>query len=286
PIAPIYDVEEGTVFSDGQLRVTSNALKEGETISVFANGHLIGRNKVVRARGFNRLNVDVRDLPEGLEAPFEFRFASDASGAEVIKSLLVQEPGDIVRGLGDVAADMRIAALFPDRIEFVFNVVRSPNEPRPMTLAKDGKVVAKAHSERSASSSKSVTPVQHRIAFPLDIVLAEGDEVEVFDTLAGKVVFAEFIQWTQVVGGLIDGQTQLEARLEALEKRVSQLSADVNFTSWRAREHLLLERIDLFYGLIQDRLDREFRKSSPRRRLSGPTRPADRQIDANEIEGT
>ena len=281
-------IVEGVQLQNGRIRLVSRTLPVGTSLSVYVNGHLVGAGALAAFAAGNDVaqcvDIDLKTLPP-IEFPFEFRFADDATGGEAHASLLVKDVHEFVAAMGDEPAGVTLEALYEDRMDFAFDVGFAPETGRRLALKINGRKISQGLSK--GASAKSGSRVRHSISLDLTVPFRDGSVVELVDIQSGRTVFRQIPTWTDIVGALTLGQKTLHSRLETLERDVQKMSVSMSLLSGQGRERLLLDRLDMFYALIQDRLDKELRVLNPPSRGGQDLPvPADRDIGAAEIEGT
>ncbi|RJF86448.1 hypothetical protein D3874_04910 [Oleomonas cavernae] len=206
----------------------------------------------VHAAPEGKVAVPVKEFPL-VSFPCEVRFATN--GIAVGGVFRVRDADTLIRKLGGVGMNAELTGFFGDAVEFSLVVPQAPAYARDLVLKIDNEIVGEAKSQPSEKIGAPSQP--QRIWIELPTQLYNGGVLALEDHATGQIVFEEPVGSVKMVGAIARSQRNLLNRIDDLEREQRRLIEQANVNSIQARERLLMERIDLFYSLIQDRLNRE-----------------------------
>ena len=219
--------------------------------------------------------------------PAELRGVVPRTGAEVAAALVVPDAAFLMRLVGPPKLRAAIAAIRDDEVVFDLVLSTLPGYAREFALR-----VSADEPSIAISRPRDANSGHHDLSFEVRGLLRDGDYLELIDVATEAVVYSMSATWMNLMEPLRLRLRDMEARQEKSERYLTQMRARLEATANVSRDRQLLERLDLYYYLVNDRLDRELRWLEERVSPAGPASlPAREQaapttkILARSVEG-
>ena len=262
-------------IEDGVLRVSvaDPRAKRGSVVEAFVGDHLVGATALRAGKPGLLGSIDLIDFPV-VEFPAQLRLMH--AGRELSPQMRFDDPDAVLRAAGPPNLTATLQGASGDTASFAVTVDRVRRYGRRLALLVDGAVAGAAMSAPDADGA-------HRAAFAVS--LRAGQSLVVRDVASGAASEPIELQAHELPIAGMAQIARLEARLDAAEREATSLRRQLDATVALSRERMLLDRLDLFYLMLNERIDREVRV------LGGPPpargRPAPPVITfrPSEVEG-
>jgi hypothetical protein len=246
---------------DGSLAYTFEAtagVVEGDAIEAFAGDYLIGSAKASKGRGANvafSARIPLHSLPR-IEFPVEVRSVLTRTGQEIAAIVPLRDAAALLQAAGAPRVKVDLTSVSDRAVSFDLTVETLPDYPRECVLHINGADVGNATSQLLAFDGHPAS-ITHEITFPLRALLRDGAYVEITDVATGIGIYASSITWMNIMGPVLTNLKRLQARYDTLSSYFERTQSRMDALANISRDKQLLDRLDMFYFLINDRLDRE-----------------------------
>jgi hypothetical protein len=276
-------------FEDGApvLRVAATAVTgDGNDVELYAGDRCLA---VAPLRGGRQqegeeLSARFEDFdPPMLEFPANLRAVMVRSGEELGTGLVARDANALLAALGLPDIRLQLAGIGPDRLDFEIQLGRLTAYPRSFRLLLDGRETSEA-----LSVQRHGAPGWQDLTLAIPAPLSNGTHVELFDIATGSQVFTIAATWMNLVWPVVLKEQMLERQLEQCRKDILSLNARLTRVLDLDRDRLLLERLDLFYFLLNQRIDRLAHDPSPAVQpepADSPPAPGPLQVLPRALEG-
>ena len=253
PVVASLKVEDGTLAYAFE---SETGVAEGDAIEAFAGDYLIGSVNAIRAKGDTAAAlISLHRLPR-LEFPVEIRSVLTRTGQEIAGVVPLRDAAALLQSAGAPRMKIDLASVSDRAVSFDFTVETLPEYPRECTLHINGADVGNAVSKPMPFDGHPAT-LTHEITFPLRALLRDGAYVEITDVATGIGIYASSITWMNIMGPVLTNLKRLQARYDELSAYLERAQSRMDALANISRDKQLLDRLDMFYFLINDRLDRE-----------------------------
>ncbi len=228
-------------------------------LSLFCGDYALGEAPIVPKAGDFAAQFSLAGLPP-LHGPFEFRFMLADTGAELKPSFTVHDAEALLAASGPGPIWCSLAAVDGRTISFHIVPEHLPLFARRIELMVDGVTLGAATSvpPKPAEAGQIAANAEHLLTFPLSGMLRDGALIELVDTGTGTLVHSQALTWAAIASALMGAQKILDERQTRMAAELARLRAKLGAVGDISRDVLMLERLDLYHGLVMDRLDREF----------------------------
>jgi hypothetical protein len=227
-----------------------------DAVEVFVDDYLIGSDNVRWDNASNALLaiISLIDMPP-VSFPVVFRSKLQKRGVE-LPVIAIDSLKDLLRSNTAVKGSIEIVGIQSNMLRCETMIVVLPSYAREFSLFVNSAPVGSTLSEPvEKSAGQSIT--KHRINFCLKNILRDGDHIEIIENDTGSVYFSETLTWMNLVGGLVGELKLLDRKLDQALARVSELSSRLDVLANISNERLLMDRLDLYYHLLNERIERE-----------------------------
>jgi hypothetical protein len=244
---------------DGSLAYTFGAttgVVERDVIEAFAGDYRIGSVNTVKAKGDTAAAlISLHHLPR-MEFPTEVRSVLTRTGQEIAGVLPLRDAAALLRSAGPPRMTIDLASVSDRAVSFDLTVETLPEYPRECMLHINGADAGNAMSKPPPFEGHPAA-LTHEITFPLRALLRDGAYVEITDVATGTGIYASSITWMNIMGPVLANLKRLQARYDTLSSYFERAQSRMDALANISRDKQLLDRLDMFYFLINDRLDRE-----------------------------
>jgi hypothetical protein len=259
------EVESGVLktsvnLRDGCLVYNLHELTDGdeEAVEVFVEDYLIGSDAVRwdSADDVFQAIVSLGDLPP-VSFPAVLRSKLQKKGIE-LPVIAIDSLKDLLQSNARVKGSIEIVGIQSNVLRCETTIAALPRFAREFSLFVNSTPNGTALSEPGEKGAGR--PVsRHKINFGLKNMLRDGDHIEIIENETGSVSFSETLTWMNLVGGLVGELKLLDNKLEKALSQVEELSVRLNVLANISNERLLMDRLDLYYYLLNERIEREVR---------------------------
>ncbi len=263
------------VIEDGVLRVSvaDAKAKRGSVVEAFVGDHLVGAAALRAGRQGLFGGIDMVDFPV-VEFPAQLRLMH--AGRELSPRVRFDDADAVLRAAGPPRLTATLTGASGDAASFAVTVDRVRHYGRRMALLLDG-------AERGVALSAPDAAGAHRVTFAVS--LRTGQSLVVRDVATGAASEPIELQAHELpIAGLAQ-IARLEARLDAAEREAASLRQRLDATVALSRERMLLDRLDLFYLMLNERIDREVRVLGGPPPRPVPAAPPVIAFRPSEVEG-
>jgi hypothetical protein len=260
-----------------------------DSVEVFVDDYWIG-SEAVRSDGGNaaaRAVVSLAALPP-VSFPAVFRSKLRNKGNE-LPVIAINSLADLLRSSNAGAGSIEIVGIQSDALRCETTINALPSFAREFSLFVNSAPINSALSE---PVEKGGTPgSKHKIHFRLKNMPRDGDHIEIVEAETGCVYFSETLTWMNLVGGLVGELKLLDSKLGRALARVDELSSRIDVLANISNERLLMDRLDLYYYLLNERIEREVRALRPpalvvsETSIPAPGGKENTSLSASAIEG-
>ena len=246
---------------DGSLSYTFEAttgVVEGDVIEAFAGDYLVGSAKASKGRGGNAAfaaRISLYHLPR-MEFPTEVRSVLTRTGQEIASVISLRDTAALLQSAGTPHIKIDLTSVSDRAVSFDLTVETLPEYPRECLLHVNGADVGNATSKPQPFEGHPAA-ITHEITFALRALLRDGAYVEITDVATGIGIYASSITWMNIMGPVLTNLKRLQAHYDALSSYFERAQSRMDALANISRDKQLLDRLDMFYFLINDRLDRE-----------------------------
>ncbi len=262
-------------IEDGVLRVTlaDPGAKRGSVVEAFVGDHLAGAAALRAGKQGLTAGIDLTDFPL-VEFPASLRLTH--AGRELSAQLRLDDADALLRAAGPPSMAPMLVGASDTAASFAVTVDRVRRYARRLTLLVDGAEIGTADSIVDDAGV-------HRATF--EVSLRAGQSLVLRDALtraASEPI--ELAAHALPVAGLAQ-IARLEARLDAAEREAVSLRRQLDASLALSRERMLLDRLDLFYLMLNERIDREVRVLGGPPPTAVPPAPPVIAYRPSEVEG-
>ena len=286
------------ILEGGQVSIrlaASGEAVKGDLIQLYAGDSLIGTGAIEEApRGAGLIcHVAVDQAPQ-LSFPAAIRALLPRLNVEIAPGLNVASLREFQAKMGRHGLELQLAQVQDRAIRFDVTVACLAAFPRMLTLNLGGRAPVKAVSEVPAHSGTAPT-LTHSVVFPIQAAVRDGMAIEVMDDATGSTVFETTMTWMNLINPVLAELRSMQEQQAALTARLEAMRNQIMSSVDPGRERLLLQRLDLTYLLLNERMDRELKWLSSRidaaegdklalEHLAAP-RPTLTQLSASALQG-
>lgn len=198
-----------------------------------------------------RINIDQMPI---VDWPAELRSVWVRTGTECGTPIMLRNANELMKLVGPPKIKAILTSAQDDRISFELEVDTLPSYPRELAFRVNGVEWSQAWSSPREGGAGA-----YAVNFPARSQLRDGASLEILDLATGAVIFSTVATWINLIGPVLESMKRLHSRYNALEQYLRKASARIDAIANVSRERQTLDRLDLFYFLINDRLDREMR---------------------------
>ncbi len=223
----------------------------GDPVAAFIADALIA-TAPLRLEKSGRLTTSVAfaDAPPA-KFPATLRLQNQRTGAELRPpdrfAIRFETAAELLAAVGPPAMTWRIEGVAPDRLTVAVAVDRLARYPRALALEVDGVEVA------------VVTGLPAALEFVLPAPLRRGQALAVRDMTHGVRGAALTLTAEHLLDAALATIARLGARLDAGNVALAGMQARLDSAVGLGRDRMLLDRLDLFYLMLNERIDREMR---------------------------
>lgn len=241
-------------FQGADLVVTIDADAQaaaGDPVAAFIADALIA-TAPLRLEKSGRLTASLAfaDAPL-VKFPATLRLQNQRTGAELRPpdrfAIRFGTAAEFLAALGPPALAWRVEGLTPDRLSVAVTIDRLARYERALALEVDGVEVAAAIGLPSA------------LDFVLPTSLRRGQELVVRDIATGARGPALTLAAEHLLDAALATIARLSARLDVGDAALAGMRARLDSAVGLGRDRMLLDRLDLFYLMLNERIDREMR---------------------------
>jgi hypothetical protein len=255
-------------LADGAIRYEAQAaagLHDGDGVEVYAGDDRIGAARFAAEDGGLIARIPLRAAPR-LEFPTELRAVLGRTGQEIAPPLPLRDAAALMQAAGPPRIRAELVAVGDRAASFELAVETLPAYPRELAFHVNGTDTGRATSCPAPASPATASPatvdghpdgIGHTVTFPLRSLLRDGAYVEITDLATGTGIYASSITWMNIMGPVLTGMRRLQARYDELSAYFERAQSRMDALANISRDRQLLERLDMFYFMINDRLDRE-----------------------------
>ena len=274
---PPHAAAASLAIEDGALRVRladAKALR-GTVVEAFVADHLLGAAALLPSADKRRLvaSIDLIDFPL-IEFPATLRLMH--GGRELPPQLRLEDAGALLRAAGPPNLAATLAGAGGEAASFAVAVDRVRRHGRTLALLVDGAEVAAAESAPDAAGAHSV-----RFA----VLLRSGRSLALRCATTGAMSPPIDLQPHDLPVAAMAQIARLEARLDAAALEAASLRRRLDAAVALSRDRMLLDRLDLFYLMLNERIDRELRALGGPPSPPVPTAPPVIAFRPSEVEG-
>ena len=274
--------ESSVAVRDGGIVVTvdeGGPFRHGDRIEALVGDALLGSASLERPARTKRLTgtIPLRDVGP-IAFPARVRVVDTRSDAEIGRGVTLAGLDALLAAAGPPAFTAGFAGMHPDGPAFEVTPDRLPLHPRRYALHLDGVEVA------AATGVPGEDGVQ-RVAFALASPLAAGQRAEVFERAHGVRAFAMAFDAATALAAATAQVARLQGEVTDLRTQQAALRRRLDLALDLGREALLLERLDLFYLLLSERIEREVQRRDPPPREPPPRPPEVTRFGPADVEG-
>jgi hypothetical protein len=265
----------------------AESIAPDEVIELYAEDHLIGSAPLEVDSQSKRAEISVTDLP-ALPFPLVLRAQTRSARAELAPPVVVSDLMALLRAMGKPSAELRLIGVEPEKIVFEARFASLGNYPRELNLLVDGALVCTSQSR--VTTAGPTREARHEVAFQASTPLREGMVVGVACAASGHTLYSAALSWMDLLSAALYSARQTAASLDELQKAHERLAGRFEALANFGRERLLLERLDLYYLSLNERIDRVLELVSPEGRVprapgSAAEESARRDFRPSELEG-
>jgi hypothetical protein len=182
------------------------------------------------------------------------------SGLEIKPSLTIHDADALLAASGPGPIWCELTAVDARALTFTIEPQHLPLFARRIELMVDGTSLGAVASlpPKPAEAGQVPANAEHLLTFQLAGLLRDGALIELVDTGTGTLVHSQTITWAAIAAALMGAQKLLDERQTRLTAELARLRAKLGAVGDISKDVLMLERLDLYHGLVMDRLDREF----------------------------
>jgi hypothetical protein len=236
----------------------ASALEAGDALDVYAGDYLVGSCVVAtgeaEAAPFTG-RISLHALPF-MEFPIELRTVLRRTAREIAPAVLLRDAVALLSSAGAPRIRAELTAVQDRSVSFDLTVETLPDYPREFFLAINGKESGRATS-RPAAHKGPPPSLLHALVFRTEAMLSDGDYVKIAEAATGTTVYANAITWMTIMGPVLTSLRRLQARYDLLAALFDRAQSRMDALGNISRDRQLLDRLDMFYFLINDRMDRE-----------------------------
>lgn len=265
-------------FDGGSLCVTLAVARAGgdAVVEAFVGDHLIGAAPLLPGGGKKRLSaasIDLIDFPL-VAFPAQLRLMQD--GRVLSAEARFEDAEALLRAVGPPILAASLDGATGEAVTFAVEVDRVHLYPRLFAMLADGVEVATAVSTPDAGAP-------HRVTFAAALRPGQALAVRCVSTRAISPVL--MVRMDDVLAGALTQIARLETRLDAAVQEVASLRRRLDGAVALSRDRMLLDRLDLFYLMLNERIDREMRVLGAPPPASPRAAPAVVAFSPGEVEG-
>jgi hypothetical protein len=253
PHASTLTLDAGTLVVDADPETNA----PGDLIAVYGEDECIGQAMLLRLPGRSPRLVAI--VPMGaaplLPFPVKLRAQNGRTLREIGDGLDLAGADELLQAAGPPVGHARLASLSRTGVTFTVALDRLPAYSRPMALQAGG---AEARSVSVPGGDGT-----HAVSFALPAPLTAGKRLVLTDAATQSMILDTVMTEADLLDGAMMAIAALESRVEQLERGQAVLRGGVERATSIGVERLLLDRLDLFYLLLSDRLDRTLRAANP-----------------------
>lgn len=248
----------------------------GDPVEAYVGDHLIGRATLEAEGDILSAHIGLTDVPE-LRFPASLRVMNVRAVHEIGLPLVLPDEAALIVAAGAPCLLAAFAGLDPLGPAFTVTIDRLPRYARDFVLHLDGQPAATA---RSAPAREGST---HRVVFPLTGSIAPDTIFAVAEIVSGVTALSGRFDMATSLAGAMAQLAAMSGRVDALEQASATLRRRLDTALDLGRAALLLDRLDLFYLLLSERIDRAAPGTRPEPVFAGP--PAVRVFAPADIDG-
>ncbi len=239
-------------IEDGVLRVALGDAKglRGTVVEAFVGDHLVGAAALLPADSGKRTlagGIDLIDFPV-VDFPAILRLMH--GGRELLPQMRFEHADALLLAVGPPNLSATLAGVSGDAASFAVATDRLRRYGRPLALLDDGREIAAAMSLPDAGGPHSAT---------FAASLRVGQSLAVRCATTGATSPAIELQPHDLPIAALAQIARLEARLDAAALESEALRRRLDAAVSLSRDRMLLDRLDLFYLMLNERIDREMR---------------------------
>jgi len=236
----------------------------GDLVELYAGDYLLGSGAVEIAGDTSALccNAAIDHAPS-IAFPASVRAVLPRLNKEVTPGLTIPTLHALQESMGRHGLALQLAYVQERVLGFEAQVDCLPEFPRSLTLHLSGRQPSRAISEvpKCADAPQSLV---HVVAFALEAPVRDGMSIEIVDDATGSVVYETTLTWMNLINPVLAELRNMHQQQEALTRQLDGVRAQIVASADPGRERLLLQRLDLTYLLLNERLDREMKWLSGR----------------------
>ena len=238
-------------FENGNLCVTlaADRFEDDAVVEAFVGDYLVGAAPLLAGGGKKRLlvaSIDLLDFPL-VEFPTNLRLMHD--GRVLLAEARFEDAEALLCAAGPPILTARLDGATGEAVTFAVEVDRVRRYPRRFALLADGVEVAVGVSTPDAAG--------HHVTFATALRPGLGLAVRCVCTGATSPVMA--VRTDDVLASALAQVARLEKRLDAAVRETASLRRRLDGAVALSRDRMLLDRLDLFYLMLNERIDREMR---------------------------
>jgi hypothetical protein len=293
--APAVDLAVVTL-ADGAIRYDAPlgaGLDDGDVVEAYAGDYLLGSAAFAAEGGGLSARLSLHAAPR-LEFPTELRAVLTRTSQEIAPALALRDAAALMQAAGPPRIKAELTAVGDRAASFELTVETLPEYPRELAFHVNGTDTGRATSRLAAFDGHPAC-ISHEVTFTLRSLLRDGAYVEITDLATGAGIYASSITWMNIMGPVLTSVRRLQARYDALSSLFERAQSRMDALANISRDRQLLDRLDLFYFMINDRVDREVKWLAQRfdpalseaaltERLA-PPEPAPTRRTPHEIDG-
>jgi hypothetical protein len=257
PILAELKLEDGIL--DYAFEAESD-VAEGDVIEAFAGDYLVGSETVAKSKGGDAAlmaRFSLRHVPL-MGFPTELRAVLTRTGQEMAAIIPLRDAAALLHSVGAPRVKIDLKSVSDRAVSFGIMVETLPEYPRACLLHINGADAGNAVSKPLPFEGHPAI-ITHEITFPLRALLRDGAYVEITDVATGTGIYASSITWMNIMGPVLANLKRLQARYDTLSSFFARAQSRMDALANISRDEQLLDRLDMFYFLINDRLDREIK---------------------------
>ncbi len=229
-----------------------------DAIDVFVDDYLVGSEMVLldEQTGEASARIGLHSLPS-LTFPAVFRgVIRDRNEEQPIA--VIESFEDLLKQVGPTRASAQIVGVQPDRLRCEVDIETLPSYPREFVLFVNNVRAAAAMSVPGKHENRA-TVVRHKLDFDLAAILRDSDYIEIVEQMTSTVILAMTITWLSLMGPVLSEMRSLRKDVKKAIAQGEELRSRLEVLASVTNEKFFLDRLDLYYFLMSDRLDREMK---------------------------
>jgi hypothetical protein len=233
----------------------NSSIEIGDTIAAYVDDHEIGREKIELSEdtGFKEAVINIINFPEA-DLPVNIRSLVLDKNIE-LPIIAFREPEDVIANIGWQGSSAKIKYIDHNKIDFEVKVYSSPQYSREFILFINGEEISAAKSTVFTSNIKPRYRI-HNICFEIKEKIKENDNVKLYDRVSSELVIEKCLNWFVFSSIFYDIVEEKNINMMRMQEELRTLRNKLDLTSSMILENHGLERIDIYYALLNRKIER------------------------------